>query len=76
MKKIELGNFSATYVGFAVVFSGYEIISNNFIKTNTSDEFTDDPENWSSLLYASLSYNEGAENLNKINKIKIKFLNI
>ncbi len=62
---LEEGKFTASYVGFALYQAGYEILSENFTK-HSIDEFSEDPELWSSLFFASLAYNGGTEGFSNI----------
>lgn len=63
---LETGIFSASYVGFALYQAGYEILNDNFIREESSDEFSEAPELWSSLFFASLAYNGGADDFDNI----------
>lgn len=60
------GKFAASYVGFALYQAGYEILNDNYIKRNSTDEFSEDPELWSSMFFASLAYNGGADDFDNI----------
>lgn len=63
--------YCAAYAGLSSVYAGLEILNNNFIKDNTN-EFLNDATQWSSLFYASLSYNNGAIDSQKTDKNKNK----
>lgn len=60
------GKFAASYVRFALYQAGYEILNDNYIKRDSTDEFSEDPELWSSMFFASLAYNGGADDFDNI----------
>lgn len=69
--RLQEEKFSAIYAGYASVMCGYEILNNRFT-TKSFNEFESDPTEWQSCFYASLAWNDGCEDLKKINKEKNK----
>ncbi|RLJ79470.1 Imm5 family immunity protein [Pedobacter alluvionis] len=72
-RRLQEKKYDAAYIGLALVYAGYEIISGNFIIPVIEDEFSLEPEEWSSMFVASLSYNGGAEDLNDLIPEKNRF---
>ncbi len=70
--RIAEGKFQSGYAGMALIRAATEIVNEDYSMKDETD-----PDRWSSLYIGSLSYNEGAENLEKINpeKNKIFWLN-
>lgn len=65
-KRLQEKKYDAVYIGLALVYAEYEIISENFVMPVTEDEFSLEPEEWNSLFLASLSYKGGAEDSNNL----------
>ena len=70
--RIGEGKFESGYEGLALIRAAIEILNEDY---NVKDEM--DPDQWSSLYIGSLSYSEGAEDIEKIDpkKNKIFWLN-
>ncbi len=71
-RRLQEKKYDAAYIGLALVYAGYEIISENFVMPVTDDEFSLEPEEWNSMFLASLSYNGGAEDFNDLTPEKNK----
>lgn len=63
--------FDAIYAGLAVTFCAYEVIKHQVINDDT-DEFDDEPDEWSSCFFASLASNGGAADTDDIDAEKNK----
>jgi len=64
--RLQEGKYDAVYIGLALVYAGYEIINGDFTMTDVIDEFSLEPEEWSSMFVASLSYNGAATDFNQL----------
>jgi hypothetical protein len=72
MDNLLSGNhYNAVYAGYAAVVCSYETTNKKIVYAGT-DEFDDEPDNWSSCFYASLAWNNGASNLADIQPDKNK----